>query len=106
MGTGRGNIARGVLPIASFVLTFITAKWIARRIIPIDTGSSFAFRLPHPVLGWSLEPNASYTNRLPEASVKVTYNEGAGAIATTAEKSRAAKAHSDPRGLVHGGLFR
>jgi hypothetical protein len=75
MGVRRENIAKGVLLITSFAFAFTVAEFIARRVIPIDTGSSFAFRVPHPVLGWSLEPNASYTNRLPEASVKVTYND-------------------------------
>jgi hypothetical protein len=56
-------------------MAFAMAELIARRIIPIDTGSSFEFRVPHPVFGWSLMPNTSYTNRLPEASNKVTYNE-------------------------------
>ena len=32
------------------------------------------YRIPHPVLGWVLEPGASYVNQMPEATVSVTYN--------------------------------
>ena len=34
------------------------------------------YRVPHPVLGWALEPGATYLNPLPEESVRVTYNSG------------------------------
>lgn len=45
-----------------------------RWIYPIDTGTSFEYRIPHPYFGWVLMPGASYLNRLVEEPVPVSYN--------------------------------
>ena len=34
------------------------------------------YRIPHPVLGWTLEPGVSYSNHMPETTVQVSYNAG------------------------------
>lgn len=63
-----------MLTFASIVLSILCAEFVMRQFYPIDTGSSFEHRIPHPVYGWVLERGASYVNRMPEAEVRVTYN--------------------------------
>ena len=58
----------------SLGLAFLASELVVRRFYPVDAGSSFQFRIPHPVLGWSLQPGASYINRLARENVRVTYN--------------------------------
>lgn len=50
------------------------AEIVFRQFFPIDSGTSVEHRVPHPVLGWILEANASYLNRMAEATVRVSYN--------------------------------
>ncbi|MHC4455101.1 MAG: SGNH/GDSL hydrolase family protein, partial [Planctomycetota bacterium] len=66
-----GNLTLVVLSLA---ISFFLAEILLRHVFPIDTGTSHQHRIPHPVFGWVLEPNASYLNRMPEATVRVTYN--------------------------------
>jgi len=56
------------------VVACLMMEVATRVLVRMDTGSSFEFRIPHPVLGWTLEPGASYNNRIPEAEVFVAYN--------------------------------
>ena len=58
----------------SLSLSVVIAEMALHAIFVSDSGTSLQYRIPHPVFGWVLEPNASYTNRLPEAAVPVTYN--------------------------------
>ena len=67
-------IAKGLLVAASLLLSLLLAEVALRFAVPLDTGSSHDFRVPHPVLGWTPEPGASYRNRMREATVRVTYN--------------------------------
>lgn len=47
---------------------------VARQLFPLIDCPNFDHRLPHPLYGWSLEPNARYRCALPEASAEVFYN--------------------------------
>lgn len=60
--------------IISLGMSFILGEAFLRKIFSINTGTSFLYRIPHPVLGWVLEPGVSYANRMPETTVRVTYN--------------------------------
>ena len=55
-------------------VSLLVMELALRRIVPIDLGTSFQHRVPHPTLGWVLEPGASYSNRLSETTVRVQYN--------------------------------
>lgn len=63
-----------MLTAISASLSLLGAELLVRMWVPIDTGTSFEHRIPHPVLGWALEPGASYSNRLMETTAHVTYN--------------------------------
>ena len=47
------------------------AEWHLRRTVPIDWTQEH--RVPHPVLGWTLEPGARYSTYVPEL-IRVVYN--------------------------------
>ncbi len=71
------NLAAGIaLATGSFALALLLGELVVRQIFPLDTGTSFAFRIPHPVLGWILKPGATYTNRMREGLAPVSYNSG------------------------------
>ncbi len=70
----KGLLVKITLFSISTLLTLFMAEFVLRQISPLDSGKSHAFRIPHPVLGWSLKPNSSYTNYLPEGTAKVEYN--------------------------------
>ena len=63
-----------ILLVASLCLSFLAAECVLRKSRPADTGKSYEFRIPHPLLGWVLQPGARYRNYLPEAAVEVVYN--------------------------------
>ena len=54
----------------------LVAELALRQLRPFDARVSVLYRIPHPVFGWSLAPNASYANPLPEGAVQVRYNAG------------------------------
>jgi len=62
------------LTAVSLCICFIAAELAVRTIIPLDKGKSYEFRIPHPTLGWVLEPNAAYHNALPEERIYIKYN--------------------------------
>src|SRR5215204_5017934 len=62
------------LAMASICLTLIVAELALRTIIPLDSQRPFEFRIPHPSLGWVLQPNTTYLYKIPEGTVSVTYN--------------------------------
>jgi lysophospholipase L1-like esterase len=55
-------------------MALLGAEVIARWAYPLDTGTSWEYRIPHPRFGWVLAPGASYVYRLAEDSVPVSYN--------------------------------
>ncbi len=63
-----------MLAIISLCSSLILAELAIRRLVPSDTGSSLEYRIPHPTLGWVLEPGVTYSNRLLETTARVTYN--------------------------------
>ena len=50
------------------------AEFVLRSVIPLDSRRPFDFRIPHPILGWALQPNTTYLYEIPEGIVSVTYN--------------------------------
>ncbi len=66
--------ANVVLATASLCLTLIIAELALRSFIPLDSSGPFEFRIPHPSLGWVLQPNTTYLYEIPEGTVSVTYN--------------------------------
>jgi hypothetical protein len=75
MSTKNKRIAATlVLVVASLFISIALAEMLLRYIYPVDVGSSHRYRIPHPVFGWVLEPGASYLNKMPEDTVRVTYN--------------------------------
>ncbi len=49
----------------------LVAEWYLRTTVPVDWTQEY--RIPHPVLGWTLSPGSRYTTYVPE-SVVVSYN--------------------------------
>ncbi len=66
--------ANVVLATASLCVTLIIAELALRSFIPLDSSGPFEFRIPHPSLGWVLQPNTTYLYEIPEGTVSVTYN--------------------------------
>ena len=58
----------------SLCLSLIFVELALRSVIPVDSRRPFEFRIPHPVLGWVLQPNATYLYETSEGIVSVTYN--------------------------------
>jgi hypothetical protein len=67
----RANLA---LASVSIFLSLIIAELALRLIVPLDPSRPFEFRIPHPILGWVLQPNTTYLYEIPEGTVSVTYN--------------------------------
>ena len=63
-----------ILTTASLCLTLIIAEFALRSVISPSSRRPFEFRIPHPVLGWALQPNTSLINEIPEGKVPVIYN--------------------------------
>lgn len=63
-----------LLATVSLVATLIVAELVLRTVTPVDSRRPFEFRIPHPILGWVLQPNTTYLNETPEGKVSVTYN--------------------------------
>ena len=62
------------LATASLCLSLIVAELALRSVIPLDSPRPFDFRIPHPILGWVLQPNTTYLYEIPEGIVSVAYN--------------------------------
>lgn len=71
----RQRILQGIflasVSLAGVGLVGLFAEWYLRTTVPIDWTQEH--RVPHPILGWTLEPGSEYTTYVPEA-VRVTYN--------------------------------
>jgi hypothetical protein len=70
----RQLLANLGLATISLFLSLIIVELSLRSISPPNSRNPAEFRIPHPTLGWVLEPDASYLYDLPEATVHVTYN--------------------------------
>jgi hypothetical protein len=66
--------ANVALAMASLCLSLIITELFLRSVVPLDSRRPFEFSIPHPVLGWVLQPNTTYLNKIPEGTVSVTYN--------------------------------
>ncbi len=62
------------LTTASLCLSLVLAELVLRSVVPLDSRRPFEFRIPHPILGWVLQPNTTYLYKIPEGKVSVTYN--------------------------------
>ena len=62
------------LATVSLCLSLSVAELALRTIIPLDARQPFDFRIPHPTLGWVLQPNTTYLNEIPGGLISVTYN--------------------------------
>ena len=62
------------LTAVSLCLSLVVAEFALRLVIPLDPRRPFEFRIPHPVLGWALQPNANYLYEIPGGTVSVAYN--------------------------------
>lgn len=69
-----GTIALLALPLISLIGVAVLFEGVLRVIYPLDLGSSQDYRVPHPTLGWVLEPDVSYTNAAGALEVPVSYN--------------------------------
>lgn len=59
----------------SLCFSLIVVELFLRSVIPLnDSRRPFEFRIPHPTLGWVLQPNTTYPYEIPEGTVSVTYN--------------------------------
>ncbi len=76
VGRKKQLLANVTLSLLSLGLSLFFAEVALRAILIMDSGTSFQYRIPHPIFGWVLEANTSYVNRLPEADVPVSYNSG------------------------------
>ena len=63
-----------LLALVTTVVVLGAAEWGFRRAATVDPTIPALFRIPHPVLGWALEPDVSYRNPFPDGDVLVTVN--------------------------------
>ena len=66
--------ANFALATLSLCLSLVVAEFALRLAIPLDSRQPLEFRIPDPLLGWSLQPNATYQYKTPEGIVSVKYN--------------------------------
>jgi hypothetical protein len=66
-----GNAALIALGVGA---ALIVAELALRLILPNDLRQPFEFRIPHPILGWALQPDVTYLYAAPDGTVSVTYN--------------------------------
>ncbi len=64
-----GNI---ILLITTLSIVLCLAELVLRKFVVSD--SVLKHRIPHPVLGWVLEPNMSYDYHMEEGKIQVAYN--------------------------------
>lgn len=62
------------LILISLFLSLILLELALRLFIPLDTREPPEFRVPHPLLGWALQPNTTYQYETTEGIVSVTYS--------------------------------
>ena len=71
----KTTLAAIILATFSLGVSLLISEMVIRQFYPIETGISFLqYRIPHGVLGWSLEPGVSYVNVMQETEVLVQYN--------------------------------
>ena len=59
---------------ASLCVALFIVELALRLVIPLENRRPVEFRIPHPILGWALQPNTTYLYKIPERTVSVTYN--------------------------------
>lgn len=70
----KGMVLRRVaLALAALGLSLLAGELVLRGFIS-DSGTSSLYRIPHPVVGWVLEPDITYSNRVGWTRVSVSYN--------------------------------
>ncbi len=69
-------ITKLALLVFSISICLISVEFVLRKIIPIDDSTSFEFRIPHPTMGWVLEPGSGYYYTPQEKTVYIKYNSG------------------------------
>jgi hypothetical protein len=70
----RTMLPKLALLLIALLFSVGSAELCARLFFHLDLNAPLKHRIPHPVLGWVLEPNADYINELPEGRVSVRYN--------------------------------
>jgi hypothetical protein len=58
----------------AFLFSIGFAELCLRVLLQLGSKSPLEHRIPHPVLGWVLEPDAEYVNEMPEGAVSVSYS--------------------------------
>ncbi|MFK7977002.1 MAG: hypothetical protein AB8C02_12750 [Halioglobus sp.] len=67
--------ASALAMIVSLAVSLLAAEYILRQYYPVNVGHSLEHRIPHPVFGWVLEPDAEFVHYMPnEGKVEVKYN--------------------------------
>jgi hypothetical protein len=62
------------LSVVFLCIFLVLTEVVLQNIIPLNDGTASEYRIPHPLLGWTLEPHARYYNTLREETVYVQYN--------------------------------
>jgi hypothetical protein len=63
--TKKGRIAGNLIVlIVSVFVSLLLAEVVLRKISPVDTDTSFRYRIPDPILGWVLKPNLDYVEKI------------------------------------------
>ncbi|MGB5218858.1 MAG: SGNH/GDSL hydrolase family protein [Smithella sp.] len=68
------RVAVLLLVFISTIDSLYVAELVLRHYLPLNEGTTFEHRIPHPVLGWTSEPGLTFNNRMDEATVSVFYN--------------------------------
>ena len=58
----------------SLVISLSISEIVLRYKIPLQTGTSYYYRVPDQKLGWRLKKNTRYLNKLKEETTIVSYN--------------------------------
>ena len=74
MNDRRQTFLNLVIAFIAVTVSLIVGEIAVRQLTPLDRGSSRLYRIPHRVVGWVLEPGASYLNRVDNTTVRVSYN--------------------------------
>ena len=74
--TARNWIVNLSIGLVSVVLSLAVAELALRSILPLRPYPNHGgqHRIPHPILGWTLRPGASYTREMLEGTIHVAYN--------------------------------
>ena len=68
------RVATLLLVLISVIGSLYVAELVLRHYVPLNEGTTFEHRPPHPLLGWTSEPGITFDNQMDEAMVRVSYN--------------------------------